>query len=136
MDQGWVHNPNVTPSSYPMKFCLLFCMVAFVEYIPQKHFLIGLFAKSDTFSLAETYSLISQPISISPNNIPTTYTSYHTYSSGISHFLYESLGICYQRYSTMGKNSHKTRSTLTMGVMRYFYQFQLSLHKTTIMTTS
>ena len=60
----------------------------------------------------------------------------HTYSSTISHFLYESLGICYQRYSTTRKNSCKTRCTLSVGVMRYLNQFQLSLHKIIIIITS
>ena len=48
-DQSWTNNPNVTPSSYPIKIWHLFDMVAPIAHIIQQNFLIGLFAKSDTF---------------------------------------------------------------------------------------
>ena len=44
-DQGWTHNPNVTPGSYPT-FWGLFGMVP-IAHTTQQYLLIGLFAKSD-----------------------------------------------------------------------------------------
>ena len=49
MDQGWAHNPNITPTSYPMKFRALFSMVTVIVHTTQQNFLIGPFAKSDSF---------------------------------------------------------------------------------------
>ena len=62
-DQGWVHNPNVAPRSYPMKFWGLFGMVAPIMHTTQPNFVIGPSVKMDTFPLVETYFMISQPIS-------------------------------------------------------------------------
>ena len=47
MVQGWVYNPNVTPSGYPIKFWGVFGMVAPIAHTTQQNFLIGSFAKSD-----------------------------------------------------------------------------------------
>ena len=54
---------NVTPSGDPMKFSHFFGMVAPIVHTTQQKFLIGLFAKSDTFHWSMTFSMISQPIS-------------------------------------------------------------------------
>ena len=37
-DQGWVHNPNVTCSSYPIKFWGLFGMVAPIAHTTHQNF--------------------------------------------------------------------------------------------------
>ena len=37
-DQGWVHNPNATPSSYTTKFWGLFGMVAPIGHMMHKSF--------------------------------------------------------------------------------------------------
>ena len=39
-----------------------------------------------------------------------------TYPPSISYFLYESLSLHYESYTTMGKNAHKLRHTLSVGV--------------------
>ena len=44
MDQQLIHNPNVTPSGYPMKFWGLFGEVSHIAYITQQTFVIGHFA--------------------------------------------------------------------------------------------
>ena len=44
--------------------------------------------------------------------------------------------MCYQWYSTMDKNACIAQPTLSVGVMRYLNQFQLSLHKIINMYTS
>ena len=48
MVQGWVHNPRVTPSSYPIEFWGFFGMVVPIAHTTQQTFLIGLFAKSES----------------------------------------------------------------------------------------
>ena len=45
-DQGWVHNPNVTPSSCQMK-CWFFGMVSPITHTTQQNFAIGPFAQLD-----------------------------------------------------------------------------------------
>ena len=45
MDQGLIHNPNVTPSRHPMQFWGLFGMVALLPHTTQQTFVIGQFAK-------------------------------------------------------------------------------------------
>ena len=51
MGQGWVHNPNLTPSSYPMKFWSLFGMVMPIAHTTQQYVISDWvqFAKSDGF---------------------------------------------------------------------------------------
>ena len=49
MDQGWVHNPNVTPIITQQNSELCLALVAAVMHTTQQNFLIGLFAKMDTF---------------------------------------------------------------------------------------
>ena len=60
----------------------------------------------------------------------------HTYSASISLWLYVSLGICYQSYGTTRKNSCESRHMPPMGVMTCLNQYQLPLHKITIIYTS
>ena len=49
MDQGWDHNPNVTLSGYPIKFWGLFGMVDHIMHTTQQNFVVGPFAKMNTF---------------------------------------------------------------------------------------
>ena len=122
------------PSRYPMKLWGLFGMVAKQH---RAKFCDWSIHQNGHFSLVKMYFVISQPIStfqsmiLQPHILLT-----HKYTASISHFLYESIGIHYQRYSTTGKTSFKTRCTFSVGVMRYLNQFQLSLHKIIITTTS
>ena len=76
MDKGWVHHPNVTPSRYPMKFWGLFGMVAPIAHTTQKHFLIGPFAKPDSFHWSRHILCYLNLYPFSPDDISTTYTSY------------------------------------------------------------
>ena len=120
-----------------MKFWGLFGMVALIPYTTEQNFVIGPFAKMDTSHRLRHIFDISQPIStFTQQYFNHMYFLAHTYSLSISHFSYESLGIHYQMYSTTRKNSHLTRCTSSVGVMRYLNPFQLSLHKIIIMTTS
>ena len=45
MAQEWIHNPSVTPSSYPIKFWGLFGEVSHITHMTQQNFVIGQFAK-------------------------------------------------------------------------------------------
>ena len=49
MDQGLIHNPNVSPTSYAMKLWGLFDKVAHIAHITQQNFVIGQFAKMQFF---------------------------------------------------------------------------------------
>ena len=49
MDEGQTNNPNVTPSSNPMKFCGLLAMVAPIAHITQQNSLIGSSSKIKLF---------------------------------------------------------------------------------------
>ena len=99
MDQGWTNNnANVTPGSYPMKFWHLFGMVAPIVHITQQNSLIDTFAKIRHFSFVETFLLISHPISTFSQQ---DFNHTHPYPSSISYFACESLGLCYESYTTM-----------------------------------
>ena len=136
MVQGLLHNPNVAPSSYPTKFRGLFGKVAWIQHPTQQNFVICLSAKMDTSHwLRHIWQYLNQ-YPPSSNDTPVTCTSCTYKFIDITHFPYKSLGMCYQRYTTMGKNAHIAQQTSSMGVMRYLYQFQLSHHKMIIMTTS
>ena len=75
-DQGWVHNPNITPRGYPIKFWCLFGMVAPIAHTTQQTFLFCPSAKSDTFQwLRQILQYLNQS-PLSPNNNSNTYTSY------------------------------------------------------------
>ena len=119
-----------------MKLWGLFGVVALILHITQQHFLIGPFAKLDTFHWSRCILQYLNQYPHSPDDIQPHILLTHTYSLRISHSSYESLGMCYKRYTTKGKNACIAQPTSSVGVMRYLYQFQLSLHKITIMSTS
>ena len=104
MGQRWVQNPNLTLSSYPMKFRGLLGMVVPLAHHTAK-FSDGSFAKSDSFHWSRCILWYLNQYPISHDNISTTYTPYTYILNSISHLLYVSLGIHYQRYSTTGINS-------------------------------
>ena len=49
MDQLLFHNPNLTPSRYPMKLWGLFGKVAHIAHITKQNFVIGQFANMNSF---------------------------------------------------------------------------------------
>ena len=49
MEEGQTNNPNLTPSSYAIKFWGLLAMVAPTAYITQQNSLIGLSSKIEHF---------------------------------------------------------------------------------------
>ena len=76
MDQGSTNNPNVGSSSYQTKFWGLLDLVAPIVHTTQQNFLIGSFAKSDSFHwLRHRYQYLNQ-YPLSPNVIFPTDTSY------------------------------------------------------------
>ena len=87
-----------------------------VAHTTQHTFLIGRFAKSDSFHCSRCILRYLNQYPYLCNNIFEPHTLLtHTYSVSISQFLCESLGICYQRYSTTRKNSCKTISRSSVG---------------------
>ena len=80
-DQVWIKNPNVTPSSYPTKFCGLLGLVAPIVHTTQKIFLFGSFAKSDPSHWLRHCCQYLNQCSLSPNENFTTDTSYTYISS-------------------------------------------------------
>ena len=72
MDQEIIHYPNVTPSSYSMKFWGLFGMEAHLPHTTQQNFVIGEFAKMNTIHwLRHLWQYINQ-YPLSPDDISTT----------------------------------------------------------------
>ena len=88
-----------------------------VAHTTHHTFLIGPFAKSDSFHCSRCILQYLNQYPYSCNNIFEPHTLLtHTYSLSISQFVCESLGICYfQRYSTTRKNSCKTISRSSVG---------------------
>ena len=71
MGQGWVHNSNVTPSSDPTKVWGLFGMVVHIAHNTQQNFLIGSFAKSDSFHWLRQILQYLNQYPLSPDDIST-----------------------------------------------------------------
>ena len=74
MDQGLIHNPNVTPSSYPTELWGLFGMVALIQHTMQQNFVIGWFAKMNTPHWLRHLSQYLNQYPLSPDDISTRYT--------------------------------------------------------------
>ena len=75
MDQGLIHNPNETPSSYPTKFWGLFGMVTLTPHTTQQIF-IGQFAKMDACHWLKCTLQYLKQYPLSPEEISTTSISY------------------------------------------------------------
>ena len=88
MDQGQTNNPNLTHSSYQMKFWHLFGMVAPIAHITQKSFLIGPFAKSDTFHWSRCFCQYLDQYLPSPNEIFNHRHFLHIHIHCVSHISY------------------------------------------------
>ena len=106
-----------------MKLWGLFSRIFTIACSTQQDFQIGLFAKSDSFHWSRRIYNISSNIHFHQTTAEPHILLMHTYSTSIPHLLYVSLGMCYQRYSTTKKYSHKTTYTPSVGVMRYLSQY-------------
>ena len=95
-----------------------------------------LFSNQEQISFVKTFLVISQLIStFSQQDFNHTHLLHiHIYQHLT--FSCEVLGLHYQRYTKMGKNSYKTRCMQSLGVKRYLNHFQLSSHKLFITYTS
>ena len=62
MDEGQTNNPNVTPSSYQIKFWGLLAMVAPIAHITQQNPLIGSSSKIKFFICQNADADMSVPI--------------------------------------------------------------------------
>ena len=91
-------------------------MVAPVAHITQQTFMIGQFAIMEFYRwLRHPWQYLNQ-YPPSPNETSTRYTSSHRYSSGISEFPYQSLGMHYQKYKSMCKITVGVKTISSVGV--------------------
>ena len=129
MDQGWTNNPNVASSRYPTNFWGLLGLVAPIVHTTQQNFLIGSFAKSDSFHWLRHCCQYLNQYPLSPNEIFPTDTSYIYIST--KHLIFHMLifeptlsKLCYN-----GEKFPQDQTHASLGVMRYRNQFQLILCK-------